>query len=263
MKKKKLYFIAIVVMLGIALYSATRGILILQDYDTARDGYAALQSLSGIQQQQQEEQKTESMDSETVDLMDFSELLAENPDCIGWIQFPNLSINYPIVQGEDNQEYLRTTFWGEPATAGCIFIDEANAPDFTDDNTFIYGHNMRDETMFGMLKYYEDEEFYRENPGFYLYTPEATYYCEIYACHRVNTRELSRELTICYESEEEYLGYIDGELDTACYETGVEVSARDRTITLLTCSREEENSRMLVHAKIPSTPPVDCISQEP
>ena len=106
--------------------------------------------------------------------VDFDELLAVNPDTIGWIRFsPEPAIiNYPIVQGEDNEEYLHKTFSANENTLGAIFLNAGNSPDFSDRNSIVYGHRMKDGSMFRHLQDYEDQSFWESNPYFYIYTPD-------------------------------------------------------------------------------------------
>ena len=72
-----------------------------------------------------------------------------NPDVVGWIYFENDDLSYPVLYSGDNDKYLRTTIDGSDATAGAIFIEGGNSPDFQDQNTIVYGHNMRNLSMFG------------------------------------------------------------------------------------------------------------------
>ena len=103
--------------------------------------------------------------------IDFAGLQAVNPDVIAWIDIPGLSVSYPVVQGEDNSYYLHHLFTGEYNSSGSIFADCHNQPDFTDQNTIIYGHNMKNGSMFGTLSHYQDQVLWEENPYFYLYVP--------------------------------------------------------------------------------------------
>lgn len=104
--------------------------------------------------------------------IDFAGLKAVNPDVIAWIQIPALDISYPVVQGKDNAYYLHHLFSGESNINGSIFVDCHNQPDFTDQNTIVYGHNMKNGSMFGTLDKYQDKELFEQHPEFYLYLPD-------------------------------------------------------------------------------------------
>lgn len=179
--------------------------------------------------------------------VDFKSLQELNPDCIGWIRFENIDISYPVMQGEDNDYYLHHTFEGQEVTAASIFMDCANAPDFTDDNTFIYGHNMKDKTMFGKLNNYSDEEYYRENPCFYIYTPEYTYRYDIFSCYLAAVAEEESFYTQ-FGSKEEFQHFIDRVTERSEYDTGIRVTSDDHVITLMTCNRAGYDYRYLIHA---------------
>lgn len=160
-KKKKqqniLFRILFLLALAVFLYAAVRLILYGITYWKGSHEYKGLQKY--VSEQPKDEISTEENGEFTVDFSGLKEL---NPDCIGWIRFENINISYPIMQGEDNEYYLKHTFEGQAVTAASIFMDANNHADFSDQNTFIYGHNMKDKTMFGKLNDYKDEEFYKE-----------------------------------------------------------------------------------------------------
>ena len=105
--------------------------------------------------------------------VDFEKLLEMNSDVVGWIRFDEPSeINYPVVQGRDNEEYLKRTFEANTNKLGTLFVDVNNPGDFSGRNTFIYGHNMKNGSMFAQLLKYKNDSFYKEHPYFYIYTPD-------------------------------------------------------------------------------------------
>ena len=110
--------------------------------------------------------------------VDFETLRSQNPDIIGWIYSPDTPINYPIAQSEDNDYYLRRLTDGTRNTAGTIFVDFRNAPDFSDRNTLVYGHNMKNDTMFGTLSEYGRQSYYEAHRELWLLTPEQTFRLE-------------------------------------------------------------------------------------
>lgn len=120
--------------------------------------------------------------------VDFENLQKINPEIVGWLYFENLDISYPILQGEDNEKYLHQSFTGETFSAGSLFLDCANASDFGDLHSIIYGHNMKNLSMFGKLKWYKTEglEFVKDNLYFQILTKEGKYRYEI-----VNYKDVS------------------------------------------------------------------------
>lgn len=245
-KKRKqqniLFRILFLLALAVFLYAAVRLIMYGITYWRGSHEYKGLQKY--ISEQPKSEDSTEAEEEFSVD---FAGLKALNPDCIGWIRFENIDISYPIMQGEDNEYYLKHTFEGQEVTAASIFMDVNNHPDFTDQNTFIYGHNMKDKTMFGKLNDYKEEEFYKENPYFYIYTPDYTYRYDIFSCYLARV-DNNLDFYTQFASEEQFGEFLEGVKAQSAYDTGVEVTSEDKVVTLMTCNRAGYDYRFLVHA---------------
>lgn len=180
--------------------------------------------------------------------VDFDKLLEINSDTIGWIRFyPEPSIiNYPLVQGKDNDLYLRKTFSANENTLGAIFLDVNCSGDLSDRHSIIYGHRMKDGSMFRKLEDYKEKSFWEENPYFYIYTPdgkEVTY--QIYSTGVVD--DTSDTYLLSLENDEDYQTFIDYTFSTAEYETGVEVTTEDQIVTLSTCTAASDEHRYVVH----------------
>ncbi len=179
--------------------------------------------------------------------VNFDELLKINPDTIGWIRFyPEPSeINYPIVQGQDNEYYLHNTFSDNENTLGAIFLNCENRSDFSDKNSIVYGHRMRDGSMFRHLEDYDEKSFWEENPYFYIYTPdgrELTY--EIYAAGVVN--DTSDVYRTEFATDEEFQDFLNLAQSYSEYDTGVEVTTQDKVVTLSTCTSASDEHRFVV-----------------
>ncbi len=136
-------------------------------------------------------------------LVDFDELFSINPDTVAWLDFPGQHISYPVVQGEDNSEYLRRSFYGNSSSSGTLFVDYRNHGLMTDGNTIIYGHNMRNGSMFGLLRRYQEQSHYEEFPYFDIYTQEGVYRCGIISAGRVRPYEESYQTLFANEAERE------------------------------------------------------------
>ena len=180
--------------------------------------------------------------------IDFDKLEEMNSDTVGWIRFyPEPSIiNYPVVQGKDNDLYLHKTFTANENTLGTIFLDVGCAGDFTGKNSIIYGHRMKDGSMFRKLEEYQEKSFWEENPYFYIYTPdgkEMTYH--IYSVGVVDDN--AKTYTVSYANDSEFQAYIDYTMKIADYDTGVEVSTDDQIVTLSTCTSAGDEYRFVVH----------------
>lgn len=108
--------------------------------------------------------------------IDFAKLSSENPDVIAWIYQPKTGINYPVVQGQDNEYYLDHLINGKKNKYGSVFADSRIEGPLLGPETILYGHNMKDGTMFGSLNSYKRQKYYEENPNFYLYTADGSIY---------------------------------------------------------------------------------------
>ena len=174
-----------------------------------------------------------------------SALQEENEDVIGWITFDNMELSYPIMHGEDNEYYLTHTFSKERNSAGSIFMEAANHADFEDCHTIIYGHNMRNLSMFGQLKKYKTEEFYEEHQYFTIYTEKHVYRYQIFAYYDIS--EIGDIYTIGFEHDEVFGEFVNKMIRRSYYDADVEVTEQDKVITLSTCS--SEGNRFVVNAK--------------
>lgn len=187
--------------------------------------------------------------------VDFSYLQSQNPDCIGWIRFEHLNINYPIMQGEDNDYYLHHTLNGSYLYAGSIFMNYQNKKDFSDMNTFIFGHNMKNDSMFGLLGNFKNKETFRENPYFWIYTSQAAYRYDIFSCFVADADEDT--YTVYHEESDAYRAYIEKLKANSAYDTGVEVDGSDHIVTLSTCTSEGYDYRYIVTGVLAETIPQD------
>ena len=168
-----------------------------------------------------------------------------NPDIKGWIYFENETISYQILQGKDNEEYIRTTYNGKEATAGSIFMDVENKADFTDNHTLIYGHNMKDLTMFGKLKYYKtDEDYFPDHKYFQIITSNKKLRYQVFAYKEVE--EDSLIYAVYSNSNTDFYKFAKNVISSAnqCPE-GVIVGYDDRVVTLSTCT-DRDDKRFVV-----------------
>ena len=170
-----------------------------------------------------------------------------NSDVVGWIRFDEPSeINYPVVQGRDNEEYLKRTFEANTNKLGTLFVDVNNPGDFSGRNTFIYGHNMKNGSMFAQLLKYKDDSFYKEHPYFYIYTPDGkvrTY--EIFSAGVV--KDTSDSYIMDYADDAAFQTYIDYIKQRSAYPTSAEVTTASKIVSLSTCTNVRDDERFLVH----------------
>lgn len=183
--------------------------------------------------------------------IDFDALKEENPDIYAWIKVPGTSVDYPIVQSKtDNSYYLSHTIDGEETTAASIFTENYNSKDFTDPHTVIYGHNMRNGSMFASLHKYEDKAFFDENREVLIYLPDKILYYTVFASYVSDNRHLM--LNYDWDEKgvlEKYLEDVFAIRDMSAHiDTEMEVTGDDRIITLSTCNHGIDNERYLVQA---------------
>lgn len=95
--------------------------------------------------------------------LSFQELQKLNPDVFGWLEVYGTNINYPLLQGEDNDKYVHTDVMGNYSASGSLFLDYRNQPDFSDFNSIIYGHHMEKQAMFGELSQFLDDDYFKEH----------------------------------------------------------------------------------------------------
>ena len=193
----------------------------------------------------------EELAEEPMITVDFDALLNACPDVVGWIYSPGTSINYPIVQSDDNDYYLHRLLDGSYNKGGTLFIDYYNQPDFSDWNTFLYGHNMHDGSMFGTLDNYRQKGYYEEHPVMYLLTPEKNYVIELAAGCTIPADSSVYRLLNTVE-ERDALVY---ELSrSSSFKANVELDENDKLITFSTCVYDYDNARYVVVGALKEIP---------
>ncbi|MFI3172942.1 MAG: class B sortase [Eubacteriales bacterium] len=246
-KKNYLHLGILIICLFVFLFAASQLISIFTEYKEGADSYTAVKELALTAPEVETNQEI------TYDMycVDFEQLLEINEDTVGWIMFESPEvINYPIVQSSDNTEYLTKTFEGDSNMVGTLFVDASNDGVFGDTNTIIYGHNMKDNSMFGDLSQYVEEEFYQEYPYFYLYTPDgkAAKY-QVVATEVIDATDMYR-YSINFESGTAYQTYINAILQTSYYDTGAQLSTSSKLLTLSTCTNDDETRYIVQGVKI-------------
>ncbi len=242
-KKNPVFILIFLAALAVFLFAATKlGSTFYRYYDED-SAYRDLESFAELDQPQ-----TGTNESSYVSPIDFDSLAEINPDIIGWIYFETMDINYPIVQGEDDDFYLHHGFYKEDNNSGCIFMDTEGSPDFSSMNAFIYGHNMKNKSMFAKLNQYVEEEFFLENKTFLIYTPTEMRRYEIYSCYQAKLG--SDSFTYSFDDPKEYAKWIETVKGRSFYDTGVTPDASDLTVTLMTCTPRGSNYRFLVHGRL-------------
>ncbi len=180
--------------------------------------------------------------------IDFAALKEINPDVTAWLAAGDGRIDYPVVRGKDNDYYLSHLFNGERNKLGAIFMDCRSSGDFSDRNTIIYGHKMKDGSMFASLSNYKDQAYYDGHPDMMLYTPGGNYKIELFA--GTVTDGSYESVRFNFKDDADFLNYIDSLKESSTFRSGTEVTAGDRIITLCTCSYEFDNARYALFGKL-------------
>ena len=179
--------------------------------------------------------------------VDLNALKTTTPDAVGWSYCGDTPINYPFVQAADNDYYLYRLPDGRSNSSGSIFMDYRNSPDFTDLNTFLYGHNMKNGSMFASLMDYKSQEFYEEHPYMWVYTGEGVYQMELLL--GFVTEDVSEAFRL-YETEEELHAYLNEAARKSTFRSGTDLNTVDRVVTLSTCSYEYDTARYVVIGRL-------------
>ena len=179
--------------------------------------------------------------------IDFDALLEINEDVIAWISVPGTEIDYPVVWRGNNAYYLDRDIDGKYSMYGTIFMDMGNKAGFTDRNTVIYGHNMKDGTMFAQLHDFASPEFFEQNREIKLYTPEGMRVYEIFAAYTTDDRNVLYERDYSDDAVwEDYISEIYGHKVSGAIFLQNEMGKGDRILTLSTCVTGEDEQRYLV-----------------
>ena len=182
----------------------------------------------------------------STNIKDINKLENEYEGATGYIDIPNTSISYPIMQGEDNSYYLKHLPNGDRNKMGSIFLDYRNNG-FNDKNTIIYGHNFNNGTMFSDLLNYKSFEFYKNHSNYKIYTSDKVIEVAIFAIYIADATK--DELPINFESTD-FEDYLDMVLESNLINSEVSIDSEDNLITLCTCSNGSWKNRLIVIGKV-------------
>ncbi|MCL2707816.1 MAG: class B sortase [Defluviitaleaceae bacterium] len=179
---------------------------------------------------------------------DFVLLKRFYPGIVAWITLDQTVVDYPVMQGVDNEYYLTHLPDGVSHKMGSIFLDYASAADFSDKNTIIYGHHMKSGDMFAVLELYKKQDFLEEHPVILINTPFNDFKLEIFAGYVVDgeTPVLERK----FKNDEAFLDYINRIRRLSYVKSGVNVNAEDKIVSLITCTYNFTNARFVVVGKL-------------
>jgi len=240
--KRALWAALILFFAGVILLGITRVWALLGEYARGQAVYSDLSKYANLSRGNgkdfgfPESQPPETEDGPQVDFEALGEI---NSDIVGWLSIEGLEVNYPIVQGADNDYYLTHLFSGEVNRAGCIFLDCGNSPDFSDRNNVVYGHHLKNGTMFSVLLKYKKQEFYEEHPTALLLTPAGNYEVRFFSgfVSSVWGEAWNLEPSDAWAAEMAAKSMFSG---------GPTPQPGDTVLTLSTCSYEFQNARFVL-----------------
>lgn len=237
-KGRFLIILLLVICIGVLIFSAYKIVGILSEWNTGTKSY------NKVSEQFVTENEIEGEQPE----INFTELQEEYSASVGWIRIEGTRVDYPVAQWTDNSYYLNHLLDGTRNNNGTVFMDYRNSKDLTDRNTFLYGHHMKNGSMFGSLVKYKKQDYYEEHPIIEYITPEKTWKAEVFSAQIVDAND--DLFTLSYDDDEDFAAYLREMQKDSLIRTNVEVSAGDRILTLMTCTYEYDNARFVVQAKL-------------
>lgn len=188
-------------------------------------------------------------------MLKLEELQKENNEIIGWLEIEGTNINYPVLQGTDNEFYMKNNYKKEKSKDGSIFLDKSYNWDIPSSNLLLYGHNNKNGIMFQDLLKYKNEDFYKEHTKIKFTTNKEDNVYEIISVFYSRVYYKSEKNVFRYyyfvnaNNEQEYNDFVNNAKKSSIYDTGVNANYGDQLLTLSTCEYSQEDGRFVVVAK--------------
>ncbi len=232
-------------LIAIVIIAFSKVLYKTYQYYTDKREYSKIQELQPIIKNNRDENLLNS-EAEDEEKSDDNEkvLLDINNDYKFWLSITNSNINYPVVQGTDNDFYLNHNFNKEKSISGTLFIDYENNI-ASDKNIIIYGHHMKNNTMFNNLNYFKNEDFFYNNEITVIKNEEEHKY-EAFSVYVIPENEISFDTNI--SNDNEYINYFNTIINKSFFYKDIDFNTSKKIITLVTCSYEYDGARTVVHA---------------
>ncbi|MEA4940465.1 MAG: class B sortase [Christensenella sp.] len=248
---KRVIWLSFFLLSAVLLFSIYKFVRILRSYRESENNYRqineiALSTASPVPNVPASAAKIV-MPSEVPIEVDWDSLERINRDIVAWLYCEGTPINYPIVQAKDNEYYLTRDFNRRKSESGALFLDCRNNIVANDENHIIYGHRMKDDSMFGSVPQYAEQSYCDEHPTMYLLTPEQNYRVEIFACRTVHSED--KYFETCFESKNAFQRYLNKAVEQSYWQSDTTVNTDNPSLALVTCSTytNADNPRLLVH----------------
>ncbi len=248
LRNGKVRFVLVLICIGVIIYESIGLYKDNKEYEVAETEYEALINTSVTIEEPEDVQPDASFPPLHVR---YGQLKAINDDFTAWLYFPYFSISYPVVHEKEIDEYLNTTFDGTRNIAGCLFTDILSTEDFSGMHDIIFGHNMRNGSMFGKLKKLsqsDDRTLLQDDPYIYVYTEKEVYQYEIFAYY-VTT--VGSDAYSVVTNDSEYDVFLDYISSNNLYNAPdhLDFSNHPSILTLSTCSgKSGSGRRFVIHA---------------
>lgn len=247
--KENLRIIFSGIFLAIAIYAAFNIIKIQTTYKKGTDTYKKINKYTTVQSTESSvEDETESEEEKPYPNVDFAGLKEVNNEVNGWIYVSDTKINYPIMHTSDNEYYLTHMVDRSENPAGAIFLDTRNEADYSDIHSIVYGHHMKDGSMFAGLKGYKKQDFFDSHKDGYLITTEGVYRIDFFAGHVATVDEDAWRLD--FDDSADFDKWIKYLKDTSAFISDITPQYGDKVFTLSTCSYEFDNARFVLTGKL-------------
>ena len=226
----------ILVFAVIFVYSGWRVYVYQREAEKSMEIYSQLEAYAHVSTDEKEETE--------LPQVDFAALGDVNEDIVAWLYGEGTVLNYPVVKGEDNSYYLSHLFDGSDNASGCLFLDSRNSSDFSDDNTIIYGHNMKNGTMFAFINQYQEQSYYDQHPSMFLLTPNGNFEVHLFAgfLEDVNGNAWQR----AFQNENEKIKWLEEARNASTFVSDTIPSKEDKIVTFSTCSNASEDVRYVL-----------------
>lgn len=248
--------IAICICAAVMLISGIKLCQLLLEYHTASSAYESTAEIAIVEAPVLSASDAPDNAFVAPFAVDFELLRQTNEDVIGWIYCDGTIINYPIMQGDQTYYYLEHLFDGSYNKSGSITLDSRCDTDFADNHTLIYGHNMKNGSMFASLKKYSSQQYYDEHPVMWIFTPEEAYVLELVAGY-VTSAEASRDFDLSL-SGDELAAYLSSAQSRSTFVSSIPIDSVEHLVTLVTCSYEYDDARYIL---LGSLVPIDKMNE--
>ena len=246
--KKFISILLILVLLGVLGYCVWQIVGITDEYQAGVEVYEELEQFVVMPETVPVETTAdeEIVEAETEPAaiqwpeVDFEALSRVNGDIVGWLYIPGTVINYPVVQGDDNEYYLKHLFDGKTNSSGCIYLDCGAEGNFTSMNSVLHGHHMKNGSMFAGICKYKDQSYFDEHPTAMLLTPDGRYEVKFFSGYVCETTSDAWD----YDFDE---AWIDKRIRSSYFDADVIPATEDKILTLSTCSYEFTDARFVLH----------------